>query len=400
MTRTGPLSGITVLDLTRVLAGPYCTMVLQDLGARVIKVERPGVGDDARQIGPFVEGRNGSVESAYFLSLNRGKQSIALDLKDAADRAIFDDLLSRSDVLVENFRPGAMERLGYGWESLHARHPRLVYAAVSGFGHSGPYAPRPAYDMVVQAMGGIMSLTGTPGGPPTRVGSSIGDISAGLFTAIGVNAALYERRESGLGRKVDVAMLDSQVAILENAIARYQATGEVPGPLGSRHPSITPFEALETRDGFIVIAAGNDGLFAKLCDTLQLPGLKDDPDFATNDLRTRNQPRLKQLLEQSLRRDTSAHWLERLGGAEIPSGPINDVAAVLADEQVRARNMVVAVPGPDGRELEIAGNPIKLSGVDDPNVRPAAPRLDEHREALVREFARSRRPDSPDNPSR
>ena len=232
MQETGPLSGIVVIDLTRVLAGPYCTMMLSDLGARVIKVERPEVGDDARQIGPFVGGK-----SAYFMSLNRGKESIALDLRDDGDRDVFERLLEGADVLVENFRPGAMEKLGYGWDVLHDRHPRLIYAAASGFGHSGPYSKRPAYDMVVQGMGGIMSLTGQPGGPPTRVGTSVGDITAGLFTAVGVTTALYHRAVTGEGQKIDVAMLDSQVAILENAIARYQATGDVPGPLGARHPS-------------------------------------------------------------------------------------------------------------------------------------------------------------------
>jgi CoA:oxalate CoA-transferase len=221
MPNPGPLSGITVLDLTRVLAGPFCTMILSDLGARVIKVERPGTGDDARAIGPFVESPGGEHrKSAYFMSLNRGKQSLALDLKAETDRRIFEQLLARADVLVENFRPGTMERLGYGWETLHPSFPRLVYAAASGFGHTGPRASRPAYDMVVQGMGGIMSLTGQPGGPPTRVGTSIGDIAAGLFTAVGVSAALHHRTRSGRGSKVDVAMLDSQVAILENAIAR------------------------------------------------------------------------------------------------------------------------------------------------------------------------------------
>ena len=247
----GPLTGITVIDLTRVLAGPYCTMVLADLGARVIKVEPPERGDDARHIGPFLDrddgdggdGGDGGRKSAYFMSLNRGKQSIALDLKAEADRGIFDALLARADVLVENYRPGVMDKLGYGWAALHQRHPRLIYAAASGFGQTGPYARRAAYDMVVQAMGGIMSVTGHPGGPPTRVGSSIGDITAGLFTAIGVNAALYHRERTGRGTMIDVAMLDGQIAILENAIARYQATGTAPGPLGARHPSITPFAA-------------------------------------------------------------------------------------------------------------------------------------------------------------
>ena len=246
----GPLAGIVVVDLTRVLAGPFCTMQLVDLGARVIKVERPDGGDDARQIGPFVGGK-----SAYFSSLNRGKQSIALDLKAAPDREIFEKLLARADVLVENFRPGTMEKLGYGWEDLRRRFPRLIYAAVSGFGHTGPYAARPAYDIVVQGMGGIMSLTGQPGGEPARVGTSLGDIVAGLFTTIGINAALASRESSGLGTKIDVSMLDSQVAILENAIARYTATGSVPGPLGTRHPSITPFAAFAAKDTHVIIAA-------------------------------------------------------------------------------------------------------------------------------------------------
>jgi CoA:oxalate CoA-transferase len=300
MSRTGPLAGVTVVDLTRVLAGPYCTLILADLGARVVKVELPGSGDDARRIGPFVENR-----SAYFASVNRGKESIALDLKDAADREVFERLLARADVLVENFRPGTMEKLGYGWETLHDRHPGLIYAAASGFGHTGPYADRPAYDLVAQAMGGIMSVTGHPGAPPTRVGTSIGDIAAGLFTAVGVNAALLHREREGHGLKIDVAMLDCQLAILENAVARYLATGQAPGPIGARHPSITPFDAFATGNGYVVVAGGNDALFGKLCDVLDRPELREDPRFATNDGRTDHEAELKAEIEAALGKDPS-----------------------------------------------------------------------------------------------
>lgn len=379
---SGPLSGILVVDLTRVLAGPFCTMVLADLGARVIKVEAPDGGDDARRIGPFVDGR-----SAYFESVNRGKQSIALDLKDDADRGVFEKLLAKADVLVENFRPGAMKRLGYDWQTLHARHPALVMASTSGFGQDGPYAARPAYDIVVQAMGGIMSLTGHPGGPPTRVGTSSGDITAGLFTAIGIQAALVERARGGEGRHVDVAMLDAQVAILENAIARYAATGEVPGPLGTRHPSITPFEALAARDGHLVVAAGNDALFGRLCRVLGCDALGEDPRFASNELRTRHQPALKALLEQALAGGDVGDWLEELLAAGVPCGPLQDVAQVLDDPQVRSRNMVIEAQPPDAPALRMAGNPIKLSGVTDPPRRPPAPALDADREAILRELA-------------
>lgn len=374
----GPLSGITVIDLTRVLAGPYCTMLLADLGARVIKVEAPGRGDDARHIGPFAGGK-----SAYFMSLNRGKESIALNLKDDGDRAIFERLLERADVLVENYRAGTMERLGYGWAWLHAAYPRLIYAATSGFGATGPYAGRPAYDMVVQAMGGIMSLTGHPGSEPTRVGTSIGDIAAGLFTAVGINAALYRRSESGEGMMVDVAMLDSQVAILENAIARYFATGEVPGPIGSRHPSITPFEAFATADGHIVIAAGNDVLFRRLCAQIGRDELAGDARFATNELRTANCIELKGELELTLTTRASAEWLALIEEGGIPCGPIQNVAEVLSDRQVLARNMVVTADDPDIGPLRMAGNPIKLSAYDDPPTRAPAPELDGDRERIL-----------------
>jgi CoA:oxalate CoA-transferase len=379
---SGPLSGLLVVDLTRVLAGPFCTMVLADLGARVIKVEVPGRGDDARAIGPFVHG-----ESAYFASLNRGKQSIALDLKDAADRTVFEKLLARADVLVENFRPGVMDRLGYGWSSLHERFPKLVAASTSGFGQTGPYAQRPAYDVVVQAMGGVMSLTGHPGGDPTRVGTSIGDISAGLFTAIGIQAALVDRARSGQGRQVDVGLLDCQVAILENAIARFAATGDVPGPIGARHPSITPFDAFSTRDGHIVIAAGNDALFATLCQTVAAPELSDDARFASNDERTRNADALKALLEARLCERNSADWLEAFEHAGLPCGPLNDVAQVLADPHVAARNMIVSAPDAAGEPLRMAGNPIKLSDFDDPDTREAAPELDADRAGILAELA-------------
>lgn len=380
----GPLAGILVVDLTRVLAGPYCTMMLAELGARVIKVERPGGGDDARRIGPFVDTPDGPV-SAYFAGLNRGKESIALDLDAGDDRRIFEALLDRADVLVENFRPGTMARLGYGGEVLARRWPRLVRASISGFGQTGPYAARPAYDMVVQAMGGIMSITGQPGGPPTRVGSSIGDIAAGQFAIAGILAALYERERTGRGRAIDVAMLDGQIAILENAVARYQATGRSPGPLGARHPSIAPFAAFRAADGWLVIAAGNDALFARLAGLLGHPEWADDPRFADNERRCDAVEALGAAIEAALASGSVAHWLERLGEAGIPAGPINDIAAALDDPQVRARNMLVgaeATPGSDIR-LGMAGNPIKMSGLADPATRPAAPRLDADRPRIL-----------------
>lgn len=378
MTMDGPLNGVTVIDLTRVLAGPYCTMVLADLGARVIKVERPGTGDDSRAFGPFLEGK-----SAYFMSINRGKESIALDLKAEADRRLFESLLEGADVLVENFRAGAMERLGYGWETLHPRFPRLVYAACSGFGHTGPYAGRPAYDLVVQAMGGIMSLTGHPGGPPTRVGSSIGDIVAGLFTAIGIGGALYRRTISGAGMKVDVSMLDCQVAILENALARYFASGEVPGPLGARHPSIAPFQSYATADGHMVVAAGNDALFAKLCAALDRPALADDARFADNAARNANIEALQTALETRLTTRPTAHWLSVLGGAGVPCAPINTVEEVVADRHLAARNMIVEAADALAGRVRMAGNPIKLSPYRDPSERPPAPDLDGHRRVIL-----------------
>lgn len=377
----GPLSGITVIDLTRVLAGPYCTMVLSDLGARVIKVELPEIGDDARHIGPFIEGK-----SAYFMSLNRGKESIALNLKKEPDRDILMDLLSKADVLVENYRPGTMEKLELGWEVLHEKFPRLIYAAASGFGHTGPYTSKPAYDMVVQGMGGIMSLTGHEGNPPTRVGSSIGDITAGLFTTIGITSALYHRNLTGEATKIDVAMLDCQVALLENAIARYVASGTAPGPLGSRHPSITPFEAFACRDGHLIIAAGNDRLFGKLMEILDLPHLIKDPRFISNHDRCLNCLILKGLMEEQLQRRDVEEWLAVLEEAGIPCGPINNVADVLSDQQVLARNMVVTVDDPVAGQLKMAGNPLKISGFEDPTTRGAVPDLDGNRDAILKEL--------------
>lgn len=379
--RDGPLAGVTVIDLSRVLAGPYCTMVLADLGARVIKVETPGTGDDARAIGPFVGER-----SAYFMSINRGKESIALNLKAEEDRRIFERLLERADVLVENYRAGTLERLGYGWDTLHARYPRLIYAATSGFGQTGPYASRAAYDMVVQGMGGIMSITGHPGGPPTRVGTSVGDITAGLFTAIGVNGALYERERTGKGAMIDVAMLDCQIAILENAIARYVSSGVAPGPMGARHPSITPFEAYRSGDGHIVVAAGNDRLFAVLCDAIGRADLKSDPRFAKNRTRADHVEDLKEELERTLTTRPTSHWLGVLEAAGVPCGPINDVAQALADPQIRHRNMVVSADDPIAGPVRMAGNPIKFRGRPDPEQRPPAPGLDEHRAKILAEF--------------
>jgi CoA:oxalate CoA-transferase len=381
MAQQGPLSGITIVDLSRILAGPYCTLLMAELGARVIKVEPPGNGDDARQYGPF---RNG--KSAYFASVNRGKESIALDLKSPEGRDIFERLLDKADALVENFRPGTMEKLGYGWDTLHPRYPRLVYAAASGFGHSGPYSHYPAYDMVVQGLGGVMSITGHPGMPLTRIGTSIGDLGGGLFTAVALNAALLHRERTGEAQKVDVALFDCQLALLENAIMRYTTTGEIPGPMGARHPSITPFEAFATKDGNIIIAAGNDGLYAKLAAALGRPDLRDDPRYQTNALRNRHQEALKAEIEAVLRGGDTAHWIAVLEGAGVPCGPVNNVAQAIAHPQAAARNMLVAVEDPAIGSLQLAGNPMKVSGFADPPTRAPAPALDADRARILREL--------------
>jgi CoA:oxalate CoA-transferase len=381
MVQAGPLSGITIIDLSRILAGPYCTLLLAELGARVIKVEPPGQGDDARHYGPF---RNG--KSAYFVSVNRGKESIALDLKSPAGREVFERLLDKADALVENFRPGTMEKLGYGWESLHPRYPRLVYAAASGFGHSGPYSHYPAYDMVVQGLGGIMSITGHPGMPLTRVGTSVGDLAGGLYTAVALNAALLHRERSGEATKVDVALFDCQLALLENAIMRYTTTGEIPGPMGARHPSITPFEAFQTEDGNLIIAAGNDGLFVKLANALHRPDLAANPLFTTNVLRNQHQEALRAEIESVLRTENTEHWISVLEAAGVPCGPVNNVAQALAHPQTAARNMLISVDDPITGPLKLAGNPMKLSGFADPPTRPPAPDPDADRDKILREL--------------
>ncbi|WP_172294970.1 CaiB/BaiF CoA-transferase family protein [Pseudoruegeria sp. HB172150] len=372
-----PLAGCVVLDLTHVLAGPYCTMTLSDLGAHVIKVERPGQGDDTREFPPFVDGF-----SAYFAAINHGKESIALNLRAEEDRKIFDRLVAKADILVENYRPGVMERLGYGWNDLHAKYPRLIYGAVSGFGHTGPEAQRPAYDMVVQARGGVMSITGEKDREPVRVGASIGDIVAGMFLAQGLLAAIISRDKTGKGQKVDVAMLDSQIAILEHAVALTSATGTVPGPSGARHPTITPFETYHAQDGLFVIAAGNDVLFARLCKALGLD-LQGDPRFASNGARCENVKVLKRLIETVTLEKPKAHWIELLEGAGIPTGAIQNVAEALQDPQLLARSMVVKVPGPTGHVFTAAGNPIKMSGLPDSTERDPVPALDGSRKKIL-----------------
>ncbi|MFO0880436.1 MAG: CoA transferase [Gemmataceae bacterium] len=373
-----PLAGITILDLSRVLAGPYCTMILAQLGARVIKVEMPGTGDDSRAFGPFVNGK-----SLYFSSINYDKQSIALNLKQPADREIFEGLLAISDVVVENYRPGTMEKLGYGWETLHARYPHLIYGAASGFGDNGPYSKRAAYDMVVQGMGGIMSMTGQPDAPPTRVGVSIGDLAAGLYLTIGLLGAIYKRSQGGGAVKVDIAMLDCQLPLMEDALPAYLSLGEIAQPQGSRHPEIAPFQVYTTHDGYLVIAAGNDHLFALLAQALGRPDLLENPDYKTNALRRAHVDQLETDLERTLRKRSTADWLDALNKAGVPCGPVNSVAEVVKDPQVAARNMIVAINDPVIGKLQVAGNPIKLSGVPERADHAAPPSVDGDRAAIL-----------------
>ena len=378
----GPLKNLLVLDLTRVLVGPYCTMMLSDLGARVIKVEAPEVGDDSRNFGPFVEDY-----SAYFMSLNRGKESIALNLKNNDDKKIFDKILAKADILVENFKPGTLEKWGYGWKDVCEKYPKLIYASASGFGQTGPLKELPAYDMVVQGMGGLMSVTGQPNSEPTRVGTSIGDITAGLFTTIGINAALYDREKTGKGTFIDVSMLDCQIAILENAIARYLSKNEIPKPMGSRHPSIAPFEAFKTKDSHIIIAAGNDKLFEKLCNVLKISEIFNDERFNTNSSRSKNIDELKIILEDKLSSKITTDWVSQMEKERIPCGPIYNIKEAVENPQVQSRNMIVKAYHKVIGDFKLAGNPIKMSSYKDETTRGDIPDLDEHREKILKEFS-------------
>ncbi len=377
----GPLKNLLVLDLTRVLVGPYCTMILSDLGARIIKVEAPETGDDSRKFGPFVKNF-----SSYFMSLNRGKESIALNLKNEDDKKIFENILAKADILVENFKPGTLEKWGYGWNEVNKKFPRLIYASASGFGQTGPLKELPAYDMVVQGMGGLMSLTGHPNSEPTRVGTSIGDITAGLFTAIGINAALYDREKTGKGMFIDVSMLDCQIAILENAIARYFSKKEIPKPMGSRHPSIAPFEAFKTKDSHIIIAAGNDRLFEKLCEALNIKEISKNEKFNSNIKRCENMDELKKIFEDKLSSKKTSEWINILKKIKIPSGPISNIKDVVENPQVQSRNMIVKAFHKIIGEFKVSGNPIKMSSYKDTETRGEIPDLDQHREKILKEF--------------
>ena len=377
----GPLKDLLVVDLTRVLVGPYCTMILSDLGARVIKIDAPEIGDDSRGFGPFIEDY-----SAYFMSLNRGKESIALNLKNENDKKIFEKILAKADILVENFKPGTLEKWGFGWNEVSKKYPKLIYASASGFGQTGPLKELPAYDMVVQGMGGLMSVTGHPNSEPTRVGTSIGDITAGLFTAIGINAALYDRQKTGKGTFIDVSMLDCQIAILENAITRYLSKNEIPEPMGSRHPSIAPFEAFKTKDSFLIIAAGNDKLFKSLCEVLEIPNIATDEMYKTNSLRSQNIDKLKLIIEDKLQHKNTDEWIKVMENLKIPCGPIFNIKQAVENPQIKERNMIVKSFHKKIGEFKSAGNPIKMSTYKDEKTRGDIPDLDEHRDKILKEF--------------
>lgn len=376
-----PLAAITVIDLGRVLSAPFATSVLASLGARVIKVERPEIGDDSRAFGPHLNGK-----SLYFTSVNCDKESIALDLKIAQDRKIFEALLDDADVLVENFSPHVMEQLGYGWDQLHARWPRLIYGAISGFGKTGPLSPQPSYDIIAQALSGMMSLTGHPNGPPVRVGASIGDLVAGLYMALGVTSAIHKRTRTGEGCLIDVAMLDCQIAFLEAAVTTFTATKVVPAARGTRHPSIAPFQAFLCADRWIVIAAGNDSLFALLCQVIGRPDLATNPHFLTNAKRIEMLDELDRELTLVLVTRRAHEWIDRLTEVGIPCSTIQSIAEMVAMPQVVAREMIVPVNDPALGTTHVPGDPIKMSSVTPRTSRGPAPDLDQNRPEILDEL--------------
>ena len=377
-----PLDGMIVLDFTRVLSGPYCTMQLADLGARIIKVEHPGRGDDTRAWGPpFVNG-----ESAYFLSINRNKESLTLDLKHHAAGGIIDALLRRADVLVENFRPGTMDRLGLGYDHVSAKHPRLVYCSISGFGDSGPRTREAGYDAVLQAEGGLMSVTGPDDGPPYRLGLAIADLGSALFATQGILAALLARERTGRGQRVDIAMLDSVAALLTYQAGIYFATGAAPMRMGNCHPSIAPYDTYRAADGDLVLAVGNDDQFRRLCTVLGRPDLASDPRFTTNAGRVEHYESLKPALDFSIGARTLHDLTSALRAAGVPGGSVRTVAETLADPQIAARDMVATLQHPAAGPVRVMGTPVKLSETQ-AEIRTAPPMLGQHTDAILKQDA-------------
>jgi crotonobetainyl-CoA:carnitine CoA-transferase CaiB-like acyl-CoA transferase len=375
-----PLQGITVVSLEQAVAAPFATRQLADLGARVIKIEQPGRGDDTRAWGPpFVHG-----ESAYFLSVNRNKESLSLDLKGPAAEKVIAKLLERADVLVENFRPGTMERLGLGYETLATAHPRLVYCSISGFGQSGPRRNEPGYDAVMQGEGGLMSITGAADGPPFRLGVAISDIVTGMFAAQGIAMALLARVRSGRGQRVDIGMLDSTAALLTYQAGIYFATGRTPARMGNRHPTIVPYETFAASDGDFVIAVGNDDQWRRFCLAIDAGTLADDERFATNQTRVAHYDALRPLLAARLAQRPKGQWVSTLGAAGIPCGSVRDIAEVLADAQLDARQMIETVDHVTAGAVRVLGVPIKLSETPGA-VRTAPPALGQHTEDILRE---------------
>jgi CoA:oxalate CoA-transferase len=349
----GPLEGIRILDFTWALAGPFGTMILCDMGAEVWKVEPVGMTEAERAPGPILSGVN-----MYYFSINRGKQAVHVDLKSAEGREIVLALAEQADVVTENFTPGTMDSLGLGYEAIAARNPRIIYASTSGFGQTGPYTQRGAVDVIVQAMSGLMSITGHPDGPPARAGYSIGDMAAGMFTAIGVLGALVEREKSGRGQYLDVAMFDSQLALLEGAFTRYFPTGVVPGRIGTRHPLITPFQAFPSADGYVVVAGVKD--WALFCALLDLDELVSEERFAYNAARTANHAELEPILSDAFRRKTTAEWIAALDGACLIA-PLNTIADAAVDPHAKHREMFVDVPGGDSGSVRVVNSPLKYS---------------------------------------
>lgn len=377
-----PLEGIRILDLSWVLSGPFATMVLSDLGAEVIKVERLEIGDIARGNGPCVKGL-----STYFLSLNRGKKSITLNLASEQGKNIFLRLVEQVDIVVENFVPGTMKKLGLDYEVVKQRNPKIIYAALSGFGQNGPYATKPAFDVIVQAMGGIMSITGEPDRSPVRPGVSLGDIAAGLFLCIAILAALQERHVSGQGQMIDISMLDCQVAIQENAFVRYLNTGEIPRAIGTRHPVFTPFQVFPTKDGYMAVATmgGVKDQWPLFCATISRLNLIDDKKFETGWLRTQNYEVLEPILMEAMKAKTTQEWLEEFEQVGIPCGPVNTIDQVAADPQVEARDMIVEVHHPKAGSFKVTNTPVKLSRTPC-KLKRACPDLGEHTEEILREL--------------